>query len=231
MVRPVRASRRLADLGLEQLPDLPEPCRRCVFWELDPVSRRRAEDGGDPRLQKEAWISATLLEWGSCGKVCYVEGQLAGFAICAPPSRVPRSAAFPTSPISQDAVLLSTLRVLPPYAGAGLGKVLVQGIAKQMLRRGVNAVEAFGDAQWERPACLVPAGYLESIGFQTVRAHPRYPRLRLDLRTALTWRAELEVALERLRGAVQPEAAPRPVGTASSAAAADAGRPALRAGL
>ena len=225
-------SRRLADLTLDSLPDLPQPCRRCVFWELDPVARRRSAQGsGDPAVEKQAWVSSTLLEWGSCGKVCYVDGELAGFAICAPPGRVPQSAAFPTAPISQDAVLLSTLRVMPPHAGAGLGKALVQGVAKQVLRRpGVKAIEAFGDAQWQSPACLIPAGYLEQIGFQTVRAHPRYPRLRLDLRTALTWRAEVEVALERLRGAVRPEAVPRPVRTATSAAG-DNGRPALRVGL
>lgn len=212
--------RRLVDLSLDNLPDLPLPCRHCVFWELDPVSRRRAEGSGDPPLEKEAWISATLLDWGSCGKVCYVDGQLAGFAVCAPASRLPRAAAFPTSPISQDAVLLSTLHVLPAYAGAGLGKALVQGIAKQVLRRpGVKAIEAFGDTQWERAACLVPADYLEAIGFQTIRAHRRYPRLRLDLRTALSWRAEVEGALERLREAVRPETSPRPVPAARATAA------------
>ena len=29
---------------------------------------------GDPALEKEAWVSATLLEWGSCGKIVYVDG-------------------------------------------------------------------------------------------------------------------------------------------------------------
>lgn len=223
--------RRLADLSLDTLPDLPQRCRQCVFWELEPVSRRRAEESGDPGLEKEAWVSAALLDWGSCGKVCYVDGELGGFAMCAPASRMPQAAAFPTSPISPDAVLLSTLHVLPAYAGGGLGKALVQGVAKQVLRRpGVKAIEAFADTRWDGPACLVPAGYLEAIGFQTIRAHHRYPRLRLDLRTALTWRAEVEVALERLRGAVRPETSPRPVPTATVTAAGTT-RPVLRAGL
>ena len=60
-------SRRLANVTLDNLDDLPHRCRRCVFWELDPVSHSRAQAAGDPGLEKEAWISATLLEWGSCG--------------------------------------------------------------------------------------------------------------------------------------------------------------------
>ena len=30
--------RRLAALTLDSLPDLPDPCRRCVLWELEPVA-------------------------------------------------------------------------------------------------------------------------------------------------------------------------------------------------
>ena len=71
-------SRRLVNITLDNLEDLPSRCRRCVFWELDPVSKQRAEDCGDPELEKEAWISATLLEWGSCGKIVYVDGVPAG---------------------------------------------------------------------------------------------------------------------------------------------------------
>ncbi|MDQ1643641.1 MAG: hypothetical protein QOJ90_2992, partial [Actinomycetota bacterium] len=65
-------SRRLANLTLDNLDDLPRPCRRCVFWELDPIGRQVADEAGDPGLEKEAWLSATLLDWGSCGKIVYV---------------------------------------------------------------------------------------------------------------------------------------------------------------
>jgi GNAT superfamily N-acetyltransferase len=218
-------SRRLVDLRLDNLKDLPPRCRGCVFWELDPVARRRAEDSGDPALEKEAWLSAVLLDWGSCGKLCYVDGVPAGFAICAPPALVPRSMAFPTSPVSPDAVLLMTAHVLPRYAGGGLGKLLVQGVAKQMMSRpGIKAIEAFGDARWERSACVLPVGYLEAVGFGTVRPHPRYPRMRLDLRTAISWRAEVEFALDRLLGAVRPEPASQPAPTATAVPRAALGR-------
>jgi len=204
-------TRRLANVTLDNLDDLPRRCRRCVFWELDPVAAERAIEGGDPALEKEAWVSATLLEWGSCGKVVYVDGVSAGYVLYAPPMYVPRSVAFPTSPVSGDAVLLMTAQVLPAFSGGGLGRMLLQGAAKDLTRRGIKALEAFGDAKWEGPGCLVPADYLVAIGFKTVRPHPRFPRLRLEIKNALSWREDVEVALERLLGSMAPEPAFRPV--------------------
>lgn len=205
-------SRRVTSVTLDNLDDLPRRCRRCVFWELDPVSRQRIEADGDPALEKEAWVSATLLEWGSCGKVVYVDGYPAGFVLYAPPAYVPRSVAFPTSPVSADAVLLMTAHVLPEFAGGGLARVLVQSTAKDLVRRGVRAIEAFGDLKGETGACVTPADALLAVGFKTVRPHPRYPRLRLDLKTTVSWREDMEVALEKLLSSVAPEGRLRPVG-------------------
>ncbi|MCD0452433.1 GNAT family N-acetyltransferase [Actinocorallia sp. API 0066] len=204
-------SRRVVNITLDNLDDLPRRCRTCVFWELDPVSRGRAVDVGDPGLEKEAWVSATLLEWGSCGKLVYVDDVPAGFVLYAPPLYVPRSVAFPTSPVSADAVLLMNAHIVPDFAGGGLGRMLVQGVAKDLTRRGVKAIEAFGDLKGEEGACLVPADYLLAVGFKTIRPHHRFPRLRLDLRSALSWREDVEVALERLLGSMTLDGALRPV--------------------
>lgn len=204
-------SRRMVSITLDNLSELPRRCRRCIFWELDPVARRRAEEAGDPALEKEAWVSGMLLEWGSCGRLCYVDGVLAGYVLYAPPVHVPRSAAFPTSPVSADAVLLLTGQVMPEFTGGGLGRTLLQTVAKDLVQRGFKAIEAFGDARWERPACVLPADFLLAVGFSTVRPHPRFPRLRLELRNALSWREDVEVALERILNAMTPEAALRPV--------------------
>jgi GNAT superfamily N-acetyltransferase len=203
-------SRRLASLTLDNLDDLPRRCRNCVFWELDPVGRTRAEEAGDIALEKEAWVSATLLEWGSCGKIVYVDGVPAGFVLFAPPAYVPRSVAFPTSPVSPDAVLLMTAYVIPEFAGGGLARMLIQGVAKDLTRRGVRAIEAFGDLNWSEPACVIPADHLLAVGFKTVRPHPRFPRLRLELKSAVSWREDVETALERLLGSMSPEGALRP---------------------
>ncbi|MEV6109227.1 GNAT family N-acetyltransferase [Streptomyces sp. NPDC051940] len=203
--------RRLVPLTLDNLPDVPKRCRSCVFWELDPVSGEAAVRAGRPELEKESWISGVLLEWGSCGRVVYVDEVPAGFVMYAPPAYVPRSTAFPTSPVSPDAVQLMTAWLSPGYQGQGLGRVMVQTVAKDLLRRGVKAIEAFADAQWTEPACVLPADHLLAVGFKTVRQHPRYPRLRLELRSALSWREDVEMALDRLLGAVQKDPVLRPL--------------------
>ena len=203
-------SRKLANITLDNLDDLPRSCRRCVFWELGLVERDRAEEAGDTALEKEAWVSTVLLEWGSCGKIAYVDGVAAGYVLYGPPAYSPRSVAFPSSPVSADAVLLMTAFVRPELAGSGLGRMLVQGVAKDLRLRGVRAIEAFGDLRWERPSCVLPAEHLLAVGFKTVRPHPRFPRLRLELRTMVSWREDVEYALERLLGAGIPEPAYRP---------------------
>ena len=51
-------SRRIAALTLDTLDDLPKKCRRCIFWELDPIAGDRAKEAGDTAFEKEAWASA-----------------------------------------------------------------------------------------------------------------------------------------------------------------------------
>jgi GNAT superfamily N-acetyltransferase len=208
-------TRRLSSLTLDVLDDIPDPCRSCVFWELDPVSGARALAEGDPAFDKEAWVSATLLSWGSCGTIAYVDDLPAGWALYAPPAAIPRAAAFPTAPVASDAVLLTALQVLPGHTGGGLGRMLVQGMVRDLARRGVRAVEAFGDARPEEraagdPSCVVPAGFLLAVGFKTVRPHRRWPRLRLDVKGAQSWRAEAEAIVEKVLGARRPVRSPEP---------------------
>jgi GNAT superfamily N-acetyltransferase len=162
--------------------------------------------------------------------VAYVDGDPAGYVLYAPPSYLPGAHVFPTAPASEDAVLLATATVFPEYAGTGLGRVLMQAVVKDLVKRGgIRALEAFGDARapadasadtsavtWEHGYghCVLPADFLLAVGFRTQRPHPRYPRMRMELRAAVTWRDEVEQALEKLMGAVRPhrptpEPAPR----------------------
>jgi hypothetical protein len=210
-------SRRLVNITLDNLSDLPTKCRQCVFWELDPVAGERARECGDAALEKEAWVSDTLLEWGSCGQLVYVDGVPAGYVLYAPPAYVPRAVAFPTSPVSADAVLLMTARIVPDFTGGGLGRMLVQGVARDVVRRGIRAIEAFGRTATDGPddpeapdhGCVLPADYLRAVGFKTVRPHPRTPRLRLDVKTTATWKEDVEYALDRLLSSMQAPALSR----------------------
>jgi GNAT superfamily N-acetyltransferase len=198
-----RSTERLTVDHLAQLGQ----CGQCVFWELDPV--RRAAACGHEAEEKAAWVSMVLREWGSCGRVAVVDGQVVGHMIWAPPVMVPTAVGFATAPVASDAVLLTTAHIDPIHRGGGLGRMLVQGMAKDLVRRGgVKAVEAFGDTRNRTGRCVVPADFLLSVGFSTVRAHAINPRMRMDLRTTLSLREELERGLERLLAPVGKRSAP-----------------------
>jgi hypothetical protein len=185
-------SRTAVRLTLDNLDALPAPCRTCLFWECDAVRRERVEE---PATEKEAWVSEVLREWGSCGRVALVDDRLVGYVLYAPASFVPGAAGFPTAPVSMDAVLMTTAYVDPAARG--------------------GAVEAFGhrpgrlDRSGREGRCTVPVDFLSGVGFRTRRPHPVTPRMRMDLRTAVSWKSEVEAALERLVGVVRPVAAPR----------------------
>jgi GNAT superfamily N-acetyltransferase len=205
-------SRTAVRLTLDNLDALPAPCRTCLFWECDAVRRERVEE---PATEKEAWVSEVLREWGSCGRVALVDDRLVGYVLYAPASFVPGAAGFPTAPVSMDAVLMTTAYVDPAARGGGVGRMLVRAMARDLVERDVRAVEAFGhrpgrlDRSGREGRCTVPVDFLSGVGFRTRRPHPVTPRMRMDLRTAVSWKSEVEAALERLMGVVRPVAAPR----------------------
>lgn len=202
-------SRTTVPLTLDHLDALAAPCRSCVFWECAPVDRQGLA-ATERIAEKEAWVSHVLREWGSCGRVALVDGHPVGYLVYAPAPFVPGAEGFATAPVSADAVLLTTAWVRPEYAGSGIGRLLVQGMARDLVvRDGLRAVEAFGRLGAPAVAsacgggCALPAEFLARVGFKTHRPHPVTPRMRMDLRSLVTWRDEVEAAWGRLVGAVR----------------------------
>jgi GNAT superfamily N-acetyltransferase len=207
-------ARKVERLTLDNLADLPGHCSSCTFWEFDPV--RRDKIRGHEAEEKAAWLSAMLRDWGSVGRVISVDGRPAGHLIWAPALHLPGGDGFATAPVSTDAVLLGSTYVDPAFRGQGLGRVLIQSMAKDLIRHGgVGAVETFGANRPRDGICVLPADFLLAVGFKTHRPHPRYPRMRMDLRTTVTWREEFETAAGKLLGVVKRPArqpAPAPGG-------------------
>ena len=213
-------SRRVVRLTPDLLAELAGrvPCVACAAWETDAVARQaRAEDAAaaeEAAAQKQAWLSWVLREWGSCGRAVLVDDAPVGYCCYAPAAFVPGVDGLPTAPPSPDAVLLTTAHVAAAHRGGGLGRMLVQGMARDLVARpGVRTVEVFA-AEESAPAahrgCLLPAEFCRRVGVRTQRAHPRVPRLRMDLRAAVSWKGEVEAALDRLLGVVRPASSPRP---------------------
>ncbi|MFD6390167.1 GNAT family N-acetyltransferase [Nocardia sp. NPDC055029] len=150
-------------LTLDRLDQLPAHTRRCVFWELDPAVAADSHAFSDPVFEKEAWLSTVMLEWGSCGQLAHVDNNIAGCALYSPPSAVPRSTLFPTSPVSPDAVLLTTLQAEFPYEEADVAHRLIQAVVADLVRRGVRAIEAFGIRNGPASSSLADRGLGSSM--------------------------------------------------------------------
>lgn len=189
--------------------DLLRPsCRGCVRWLRDPVEAHAdAARHSVPGLR--AWAETVTHEWGPPGLLVRQGGRTVAHVVVAPPSLVPRAALPATAPVSDDAVLLLSLS----SSSRAFTKVAVQSLGRELLRRTVRAVEAYGgpavvtgclssaevtqsDLPWPPPdVCRVPTTLLTGVGFTVVRPHPTCPRLRLDLRSAATVREDLTSAV------------------------------------
>lgn len=205
-------------LNLDTISKLPVPCRSCIRWEVGPQYSGKVANAGQAEFEKEVWLSGVMLSWGSCGQLLTVDDEVVGYAIFAPPAQVGTAGSFPTAPASPDAVLLMTATILPAFRGRGYARQLLQGVAKHLAGRGVRAIEMFahrGEATHlpsdeTIPPCLLPAEFGLALGFSEVRAHHRYPRLRLELDSALGWKADVESALEQLFSVITIPAGPAP---------------------
>lgn len=211
-------TRRVHDLTLASLEQLPSACRSCVFWEVRGAARGpvRGQEA-QARAAKEAWWQATQLEWGAPGKAVYVDDELVAYATFAPAVHFPQVRRLgPT--VSEDALLLAALWVAPAQRDRGLAKVLLQSALRETHRRGSRALEAFGARAGETlGTCLIPEGFLLANGFELRQDHDSHPLLRLDLRQ--TVRESVGHALEGVLGVLaRRERAPAPARPALEAA-------------
>lgn len=195
-------SRRVHDLSLSNLDDLPPSCRACVFWEVAGAPQGpRAGTEETSRAQKEAWWQATQLEWGTPGKALYADDKLVGYATFAPGRHFPRTRRMRRT-ISEDALLLATLWIHPDRREFGGAKTVLQSVLREAVRRGSRAVEVYaarGAGEGSRlTTCVLPEEFLLAAGFELHRDDPEYPLLRLDLRKTVRWQESVGHALENV---------------------------------
>lgn len=198
-------ARRVMNLDRSDLRAFADAQAPCLRWKYDPVMAARVPE--TERLDAvEEWVARVQEEWGPCGRMVVVDEVPLGYVLYAPPAHLPGLGDVATGPPSADAVVLVDMYVRSEVQRAGVGKLLVHAAAKDLVLRDVAALETFGAHPPEpvRPQHLLPVGFLEAVGFATHRAHSTTPRMRMDLRAARTWMDEVELALERLVGAVRP---------------------------
>jgi len=221
-------TRRLRPMTAADLDLLPEPCGRCAFWESSVADLVAAADHPDRAARKAEWAAEVTEHWGYCGVVAVHEEEVVGFLTLAPARFVRRLGAFATTPVGADVAVLMSAQVLEGWRGKGVGRQLVTTAAGLVARRDIRALEAVG-TRHEGPSCMMPVGWLESVGFGVVREHPVTPRLRMDLRNAQRWPG-LGAAWNRLTGLVAPAPAPQPASYAHRDTEAVPPRPTVQAG-
>lgn len=208
---------RLSPVTPENVSSLHPQAVRSIFWEVDPSIRGRIEAAGGAQFEKEAWLHARLLDYGSCGftLVFAAENEITSSAratvLFCPPQDAPGAGQIPTAPVSADAQLITSLFLDPRLSGMGLESVLLDSAVMNLTERGYPAVEAFGlrsDIEFAETTAeviaivdkradlgLIDVEQLEGAGFQTVRDHPVLPRLRLELPPAHTLLSAADVEL------------------------------------
>ena len=202
-------ARRFRPMTAADLAGLADPCGSCTFWEASLADLASSPDDHRRTETKAAWAEAVTRHWGYCGVAAYNDSELIGHLTMAPALHVPRLGAFATTPVSPDAAVLMSVRVAEEHRGHGVGRHLLQSAAGLLVRRDIRALEAVGSYR-EGPSCLLPAAWLETVGFAVVRPHPVTPRLRMDLQSTQRWRPDLGAAWSRLTGLVAQPGAPEP---------------------
>jgi GNAT superfamily N-acetyltransferase len=204
-------SRKVQPLTGDDLEAIPDRCQQCLFWELGHPrpDERHDEPAADPRVQKQAWCTAQVLEHRPPGRIVRVDDEVVGYALFAPSGEfAPRQGPVPAA--SADAILLATLWVEPPFRKRGIGRVLVQAALKEAVHAGYPAVEAYGDRRWRESECVLPVTWLLHEGFEVAREHPRHPLLRLDAKRTVRWTEAIEHAVEEVLDLL-PRRSPAPV--------------------
>lgn len=155
-----------------------------------------------------AWAEEVTREWGSCGVMAVNGGRVIGYLLLAPSDQLPKSSEF-ASGTSRDAAVVLTAYVVEEHRGHGVGRQLIQSAAATAIRRSCRALEAFG-ANLPGSTPFAPVSWLTAVGFEISRPHPITPKLRMELRSTVRWRVDLNALLGRITGLVTRPAPPEP---------------------
>ena len=174
------------DITRENLGDIPEPCRGCLYWEF-PEDFEKLRQQKNPELaakKKRKWFIQSLREFGNCGKIVYQEKVSVGYAQYAPFSRLPQAKNYKSGPVERiedGTVFLSCLYISEErQRGKGIGTRLLNNIIADFRDRGFKAIETFA----RRGSTNNPSGPIELYlkrGFQIRdETNPEFPLVRLE---------------------------------------------------
>ena len=189
--KPTRVS--IKDISRENLSEIPNPCRTCLYWEEPAVNQCGKELSDAERIQREArkaaWFQATLGEFGSCGKILYVNNKPVGYAQYSTSVRLPNIQAYGVKELGTEqkgVVFISCLYISDKkFRGRGLGRRLLDHVIEDLGQRGFKAVETIA----RRGSTNNPSGPIELFlgkGFRIrEETNSDFALVRLDLLSQL----------------------------------------------
>ncbi|UCE29619.1 MAG: GNAT family N-acetyltransferase [Candidatus Bathyarchaeota archaeon] len=131
----------------ENLKDIPEPCRSCLYWEFPEDSEKTKLSKSELVRKKKSWFLKTLREFGNCGSLVYYDNDVIGYAQYAPATCLSNVGSYESKLIGQledGTVFLSCLYVgEKTFRGRGIGTKLLESIISDLKKRGFKAVETF----------------------------------------------------------------------------------------
>jgi len=140
----------IKDITQENLGDIPEPCKSCLYWET-PTEQSKHEWSRTEKARREAmkaaWFLKTLKEFGNCGKILYVDDKPIGYAQYSSPDRLPNTMEYGAEKLrraEESIAFISCLYISDEnFRRQGLGKKLLDEIVADLKKRGFKAVETF----------------------------------------------------------------------------------------
>jgi GNAT superfamily N-acetyltransferase len=169
----------------ENLDDIPEPCRSCVYWEFPEDSEKAKLLKSELVRKKKEWFLRTLREFGNCGKIVYYDNSVVGYAQYASITYLPNIESYESELVGRledGTVFLSCLYITEKaLRGRGIGMKLLESIILDLKSQGFKAIETFA----RRGSSNNPSGPIELYfkrGFQTKdERNPEFPLVKLEL--------------------------------------------------
>lgn len=191
--------KRILDITLEKLKDIPLPCRECVHWEMhsDSIDYVPREE---ERIQKEKWYSWGLARGEAGGKLFYYGNQGIAYAQFGRLSLFPRLSSYRVgSLVGSDAIFLSCLFVAEGFRGRGFGTLMLRSILRDLYKSKAKAIETIptGGPFSAKPSDLVD--FFLRNGFHIKEDDPQHPLLRLDFKSLASVQDGLQAFLDKIK--------------------------------
>ena len=164
----------------ENFKDIPDPCRRCLYWQTDGFSLKDAtEETAQQKLKSLLRIQKDT--GNSSGFIAYHNKKPVGFVQWAPAKYFPQAREYEHGPLSEDAAFLVCLYIRrEENRNKGLGTLILKAGISQIRQQGFKAIETFA----RRSSSDNPSGPLEFYlknGFKMRRDGSDFPLVRLEL--------------------------------------------------